>query len=540
MPLRAGGVTVSAVLPPGSTAREERRMPPPPRLAALPVLLVLLAGCVGGTTPPAAAPAPATVAPTGGSPPPPTRPATATRSALVGTPATAALTAGCPVTPYADGPPTGSAGDRAIGGLRPYRWYGGDGLWAFPWLDGESPGTLYLDADGFHKVLWWREPEVQGAIAVTARRLDGPTTPIDVYTEGAPTQQGQQPGGLRFPTPGCWELTGTAGGKRLTIVALVAPRPATPTAPTPTRAAQPGPPAPSRGDCPATHPNGSTPPGEQPASIHHGNGALWVGLWPEGRVVIPADPAKPDGALAMKFPWWRGPGVRGTLTIAGRRLDAPAPPLAADIPEGYGDTGFQATALLFPTVGCWEVTGQAGDASLTFVALVLKAPAATPVVYPTPPLSADCDETAIRGAVGDFIAAFNAGDQAGLERVFPARGSDGDHPWAGDPDQLRWFTLSRADPDAGVDALNLYTRDTLLAYFAARHAQHERMRVVELVINAAASGPLTAAINFRITRTADDLPETTFGGKCGVGCAHGLIFLWSQGGPSGSLATPTP
>jgi len=80
----------------------------------------------------------------------------------------------------------------------------------------------------------------------------------------------------------------------------------------------------------------------------------------------------------------------------------------------------------------------------------------------------------------------------------------------------------------------------LLTYFAARHAQHERLRVVELVINAAASGPMTAAINFRITRTADDLPETTFGGKGGVGCAHGVIYLWSAGGLSGGLATPTP
>ena len=511
-------------------------MPSPPRFAALPLLLVLLAGCVGGT----AAPTPATVASARGLPPPTPLPATATRAAPVGTPATAALTANCPVTPYAAGPPTNSESDRAIGGLRPYRWYGGDGLWAFPWLDGEPPGTLYLEADGFHKVLWWREPGVQGTIAVTARRLDGPTAPVAVDFEGSPTQQGQQPGGLRFPTLGCWELTGTAGGKRLTIVALIAPRPGTPTAPAPTRAAQPGRPAPSRGDCPATPPNGNTPPGERPDSTDHGDGALWVALWPEGTVSIPTDPAQPNGALAMKSPWWRGPGVRGKLTITGRRLDAPAPPLTANIPEGYGDTGFQATMIIFPTAGCWEVTGKAGAASLTFVALVLKAPTATPVVYPTPPLSNGCDETAIRGVVGDFIAAFNAGDQAGLARVFPAKGSDGDHPWAGDPDQLRWFTLTRADPGTGVDALNLYTRATLLAYFAARHAQHERMRVVELVINPAASGPLTAAINFRITRTADDLPESTFGGKGGVGCAHGVIYLWSQGGPSGSVATPTP
>jgi hypothetical protein len=131
--------------------------------------------------------------------------------------------------------------------------------------------------------------------------------------------------------------------------------------------------------CPVTHPNGSTPPGERPASTHHGDGALWVGLWPEGTIVIPADQAQRAGPLVMKFPWWRGSGVRGVLTIAGRRLDAPAPPLAANISEGYGDTGFQGTAIIFPASGCWEVTGMAGTARLTFVVLVVSTAQRMPV-----------------------------------------------------------------------------------------------------------------------------------------------------------------
>jgi hypothetical protein len=72
----------------------------------------------------------------------------------------------------------------------------------------------------------------------------------------------------------------------------------------------------------------------------------------------------------MKFWWWRG--VPGKLRITGRRLDAPAPPVRASIPEGYGDIGFQATALIFPTVGCWQVTGKVGESRLTFVTLVVK------------------------------------------------------------------------------------------------------------------------------------------------------------------------
>jgi len=74
----------------------------------------------------------------------------------------------------------------------------------------------------------------------------------------------------------------------------------------------------------------------------------------------------------MKFGWTRGEGVRGKLKIHGRRLDAAAPPLRARIPDGYGETGFQATALIFPTEGCWEVTGEVGETRLTFVTRVVR------------------------------------------------------------------------------------------------------------------------------------------------------------------------
>jgi hypothetical protein len=103
--------------------------------------------------------------------------------------------------------------------------------------------------------------------------------------------------------------------------------------------------------------------------------ALRVGLWPDGTVVFtPGGPGsiEPDGSLGMKFPWWRENGLRGKLKIYGKRLDAPAPPLRASIPEGYGDTGFQSTGLIFPTAGCWEVTGEVGDTRLTFVTRVVR------------------------------------------------------------------------------------------------------------------------------------------------------------------------
>lgn len=119
----------------------------------------------------------------------------------------------------------------------------------------------------------------------------------------------------------------------------------------------PGPSSPKQsGACPVTIANGSVPPGETMVPNAHGNGYLWTALWPEGKVV--ASP-NPDGSISMKFPWWRGAGVQGELTISGRRLDKPAAPLRADIPPGYGMTGFQSSGLTFPTVGCWEITGRA-------------------------------------------------------------------------------------------------------------------------------------------------------------------------------------
>jgi hypothetical protein len=60
------------------------------------------------------------------------------------------------------------------------------------------------------------------------------------------------------------------------------------------------------------------------------------------------------------------------LTIEGRRLDAPAPSLRADIRAGYGDVGFQPSYVIFPETGCWEITGRAGTSSLTVVILVQK------------------------------------------------------------------------------------------------------------------------------------------------------------------------
>jgi hypothetical protein len=128
--------------------------------------------------------------------------------------------------------------------------------------------------------------------------------------------------------------------------------------------------------CDVTRPNGIVAGSDQPNPNSYGNRQLSLGpfgLWPDGTVVFKPGGAgfiTPDGSLGMKFGWTRG--VRGQLRIDGRRLDAPASPLRSVIPKGYSEIGFQATALVFSTPGCWEVTGRVGDASLTFVTKVVK------------------------------------------------------------------------------------------------------------------------------------------------------------------------
>ena len=129
-------------------------------------------------------------------------------------------------------------------------------------------------------------------------------------------------------------------------------------------------------ECAVTTPNGIAAGEEQLDPSSYGNREVSVGpfgLWPDGTVVFKPGGAgfvTRDGSLGMKFGWRRG--VSGQLRIAGRRLDGVAPPLRAEVASGYGDRGFQPTYVIFPTSGCWEVTGRVGNSSVTFVTKVVK------------------------------------------------------------------------------------------------------------------------------------------------------------------------
>lgn len=121
--------------------------------------------------------------------------------------------------------------------------------------------------------------------------------------------------------------------------------------------------------CVPTRPNREQPPTKMlGGSGMHGNGKLWVQLPLRGDGKLPVLP-RSDGSLAVKLPWWRG--VHGRLTVEGGKLDGSGERVQALVPGGYGDTGFQSTAVIFPSPGCWEITGKAGHSSLTFVVDIL-------------------------------------------------------------------------------------------------------------------------------------------------------------------------
>lgn len=117
--------------------------------------------------------------------------------------------------------------------------------------------------------------------------------------------------------------------------------------------------------CPVTEVNGGK-------GGVYGNEALEAVLWPHGKFVFGPGSGfvDADGGLGVKVGWDRK--KKGQLEVGGRRLDGQAAPAYAYIPGGYGDTGFQPIYLVFPTPGCWEITGGLADARLTFVALIEK------------------------------------------------------------------------------------------------------------------------------------------------------------------------
>ena len=80
----------------------------------------------------------------------------------------------------------------------------------------------------------------------------------------------------------------------------------------------------------------------------------------------------PDGSIRTKVGWL---SRKGTPRVSGRRLDRPARPLDADVGmESFvlGSGPFYPSRLVFPTVGCWQISARNSEARLTVVVRVVK------------------------------------------------------------------------------------------------------------------------------------------------------------------------
>jgi hypothetical protein len=105
----------------------------------------------------------------------------------------------------------------------------------------------------------------------------------------------------------------------------------------------------------------------------YGNGLLSV----DARGGVLSRPREPDGTLFDKLGWLPRKGFTGKLVVHGERLDAPGRLNVLSVNWGYSyapgkpPRGSWASAVTFPSQGCWRITGRVRDVSLTYVVRVV-------------------------------------------------------------------------------------------------------------------------------------------------------------------------
>jgi hypothetical protein len=107
-------------------------------------------------------------------------------------------------------------------------------------------------------------------------------------------------------------------------------------------------------------------------SRRYGTGRLWVFLPASG--ILHVQRNKPDdGMYGTKLGWIPDRNRNLTLTVSGRRLDAPGRMTVRGVYWGHSSTGkgSWASAVAFPQGGCWRITGRAGQTTVSYVVRVV-------------------------------------------------------------------------------------------------------------------------------------------------------------------------
>jgi hypothetical protein len=145
---------------------------------------------------------------------------------------------------------------------------------------------------------------------------------------------------------------------------------------------------------------------------------------------------------------------------------------------------------------------------VTVVAALLAAGTASPA---TP--GKLCTPVQTTALINRFAAAFNAGDRHALNNTI----------WGGKL-YFKWYTVLaepgfRTQPEAS-------RRDTLMDYFAARHAAGEQLTLTSVKINWRDIG--NRNFEFHLVRSANDLPggSVAYDGKGASTCMTGRLTMW--------------
>jgi hypothetical protein len=126
----------------------------------------------------------------------------------------------------------------------------------------------------------------------------------------------------------------------------------------------------------------------------------------------------------------------------------------------------------------------------------------------------ECTPQTVRQVVERFTDAFNRGDIAQLDRLVSQQ-------------QFVWYATDAPGQRINAEA---YDRENLMAYFAARHRQHEHLVLnsLDVTFTNATKGGLWA----HLTRSADDgLPPTRYSSKGEVQCSTmpSSLTVWAMG-----------
>ncbi len=115
---------------------------------------------------------------------------------------------------------------------KPYRangiyWFGTDKLWTHlsnDGISGQVEKTVWFSQDWsrYHR---WIPEEIAMKLSITAKRLDADTPPPEISAGPTftPDWKAFMLGGLGFPTPGCWEITGRYEDAEVQYVVWVVP-----------------------------------------------------------------------------------------------------------------------------------------------------------------------------------------------------------------------------------------------------------------------------------------------------------------------------